>query len=152
MAEDSTPSHEQGASKLQQTSEPAASAGLDRPATVLFSYAREDRDAVKDLQLRLKARGVRSWRDEDDILPGSLFEWEIVHAIEQEVDAMALYVTAESLKSDFIWKKEIPAALRRQQRDPQFSYCAYSAWGVLQGTTANVQEPQYGGAIPFSRH
>ncbi len=41
--------------------------GLERPATVLLSYAREDAEEVKFLQLQLRVRGVRAWRDATDI-------------------------------------------------------------------------------------
>jgi len=41
--------------------------GLERPATVFLSYAREDTEDVRDLQLRLNVRGVRVWRDDSDI-------------------------------------------------------------------------------------
>jgi hypothetical protein len=94
--------------------------GLERPATVLLSYAHADTEFVKDLQLRLNARGIRSWRDVDDLLVGSPFEDEIVHAIEHDVDAVAIYITPHCLKSNFIWKVEVPAALQRRKRDRDF--------------------------------
>jgi hypothetical protein len=97
-----------------------SSNGLERPATVFLSYAHEDTEFIKDLQLRLNVRGVCSWRDGDDLMLGSFFENEIVQAIEYEVDAIALYITPNFLKSDFIWKIEIPAALRRHNIDRQF--------------------------------
>jgi SMODS-associated and fused to various effectors sensor domain/TIR domain len=94
--------------------------GLERPATVFLSYAREDTEIVRDLQLRLNVRGVRSWQDVDDLLTGSLVEREIVHAIEYDADAVALFLTPDCLKSDFIWRVEVPAALHRQERDSHF--------------------------------
>ena len=101
------------------TPQPAIT-GLERPATVFLSYAREDTEDIKDLQLRLNVRGVRCWRDADDLSLGGGFEHEIVQAIEHEVDAIALFLTPDSLQSDFIWRVEIPAALGRHKRDPQF--------------------------------
>ncbi|GCE14561.1 SAVED domain-containing protein [Tengunoibacter tsumagoiensis] len=93
--------------------------GLDRPATIFLSYAREDTDHVRDMQLRLKVRGMRCWHDVDDMQLGSQTEQAIVHAIE-EADAFALFLTPACLQSDFIWRVEVPAALRRQERDPHF--------------------------------
>src|SRR5438067_13924151 len=95
--------------------------GLDRPATVLLSYAHEDTEEVKYLQLQLKVRGVRTWRDVTDLPLGGATEPEIVHAIENVADAFVLYVTPHSLASDFVWDIEIPAALKRQKSDPLFN-------------------------------
>lgn len=104
----------------QPTNPPSVIDGLDRPATVFLSYAREDIDAVKDIQLRLKVRGIRCWRDVDDLPVGSHTESEIKHAIELDADAIALFLTPSFLQSDFIWRVEVPAALRRQKDDPHF--------------------------------
>jgi len=91
-----------------------------RPATVFLSYAREDTEAVQKLQLHLKLRGVRAWRDATDLPPGVTTRDEIEHVIEHEVDAMALYVTPTSLDSRYIWTVEVPAAMKRAQRDGFF--------------------------------
>ena len=104
----------------QPTSQSPSINGLDRPATVFLSYAHEDTEEVRDLQLRLNVRGVRCWRDVDDMLTGSQFENEIIHAIEHDADAIALFLTPNCLKSDFIWRVEVRAALRRHKRDPHF--------------------------------
>jgi hypothetical protein len=121
---------QQGGTELKQAHQPVPDVVQERPATVLLSYASEDAASVRELQLRLKARGVRSWRDVDDLLAGGLFESQIVQAIEHEADAMALLITPNSLKSNFIWKVEIPAALRRHSRDPHFHLVP-----ILQGVT-----------------
>ncbi len=95
--------------------------GLERPATTLLSYAREDAEEVKYLQLQLKVRGVRAWRDVTDLPLGGATEDEIMHAIENVADALVLYVTPHSLASDFVWDTEIPTALKRRARDPLFN-------------------------------
>lgn len=94
--------------------------GLERPATTFISYAREDVEEVKYLQQQLNVRGVRAWRDVTDLPLGGSNKDEITHAIEQESDAFVLYVTLQSLASDFIWDVEVPAALHR--RDGDHSY------------------------------
>lgn len=94
---------------------------LERPATALLSYAREDAEEVKYLQLQLKVRGVRAWRDVTDLPLGGATEDEIVHAIENVADAFVLYVTPHSLTSDFVWNIEIPVALKRRESDPHFN-------------------------------
>jgi hypothetical protein len=118
------------------TNQSSPSNGLEHPATVFLSYAHEDTEFVKDLQLRLNVRGVRSWRDVDDLMSGSPFEDEIVQAIEHEVDAVTLYITPNFLKSRFIWKVEISAALRRHKLDAHFHIVP-----ILQGVSfAEVQK------------
>ncbi len=91
------------------------------PATALLSYAREDAEEVKYLQLQLKVRGVRAWRDVTDLPLGGATEDEIVHAIENVADAFVLYVTPHSLTSKFVWNIEIPTALKRKESDPGFN-------------------------------
>lgn len=94
--------------------------GLERPATVMLSYAREDAAEVNYLQLQLKVRGVRAWRDVTDLPLGGATEDEIVQAIENVADAFVLHITPHSLKSAFVWNIEIPTALKRRERDPLF--------------------------------
>jgi hypothetical protein len=98
----------------------ALEVGLERPATVFLSYAHEDTQAVKQLQLQLNLRGVRAWRDVTDLLLGAATRQEIAQAIEREADALALYITPAYLASEFIWEVEVPAALRRIEREPGF--------------------------------
>lgn len=92
----------------------------NRPATVFLSYAREDIEAVRKLQLHLKLRGIRAWRDVTDMGAGVFTRSEIEHILEHEVDAMVLYITPASLKSPYIWTVEVPTAMRRHQQDPHF--------------------------------
>jgi hypothetical protein len=95
--------------------------GLERPATAFLSYAREDTEKIKYLQQLLNVRGVRAWRDVTDLLLGGATKDEITYAIEQESDAFVLYVTPQSLASDFIWDVEVPTALRRWEHDHAFN-------------------------------
>lgn len=92
-----------------------------RPATAFLSYKREDAEQVKYLQQHLKVRGVRAWRDITDIPLGGFTEHEIVQAIKQESDAFVIYITPECLQSDYIWDKEVPAALQRWEQDHAFN-------------------------------
>jgi hypothetical protein len=114
--------------------------GLERPATAFLSYAREDVAEVKYLQLQLKVRGVRAWRDVSDLPLGGSNEGEITQAIEQEADAFVLYVTPQSLASDFIWDVEIPAALGRWERDHAFNIVP-----LLRGVTFSELEQHCAG-------
>jgi hypothetical protein len=92
-----------------------------RPATVFLSYKREDAEEVKYLQQQLKVRGVRAWRDVTDLGLGGSTKDEITRAIDQESDGFVIYITPQCLKSDFIWDVEVPAALKRRERDQAFN-------------------------------
>jgi hypothetical protein len=109
--------------------------GLERPATTFLSYAREDTEEVKYLQLQLKVRGVRAWRDVTDLPLGGSNRGEITLAIEQESDAFVIYLTPQSVDSDFIWSVEVPAALRRWEHDHIFNIVP-----ILRGVTFDELE------------
>ena len=109
--------------------------GLERPATAFLSYAHEDADEVKYLQQHLKVRGVRAWRDVTDLPLGSSNEDEITYAIKEECEAFVIYITPQFLKSDFIWKVEVPVALERREHDHVFNIVP-----VLRGVTFDELE------------
>jgi hypothetical protein len=109
--------------------------GLERPATTFLSYKHEDVEEVQYLQRQLNVRGVRAWRDVTDLPLGGSNEAEIVHAIEQESDAFVLYVTQQSLKSDFVWYTEVPTALKRYAFDR-----SYNIIPIMYGVTLDELE------------
>jgi SMODS-associated and fused to various effectors sensor domain/TIR domain len=108
------------------------SADWERPATVFLSYRRKDADDVKALQSELQVRGVRAWRDMTHLSIGSLTRDEIIRAITEECDAFLLYVTPESLVSDFIWNVEVPAVLHCWEQEHAFAIVP-----VLHGVSLN---------------
>jgi hypothetical protein len=101
-----------------------------RPATVFLSYSRKDAAEVASLQQQLQIRGLRAWRDVNDLELGSLTREEIVQAIEQQADAFLLYVTPSFLTSTFIWQVEVPTAIGRWER-----HRAFGVVPVLRGVT-----------------
>jgi hypothetical protein len=106
---------------LSSNSNGQSKPGSERPATTFLSYAREDAEEVIYLQHQLNVRGVRAWRDVTDLPLGGSNKDEITYAIEKESDAFVLYVTPQSLASDFIWDVEVPAALSRWDGDYSFN-------------------------------
>jgi hypothetical protein len=106
-----------------------------RPATAFLSYAREDAEEAKYLQQQLNVRGVRAWRDVTDLPLGGSNKDEITQAIEQESDAFVIYITRQSLESQFIWNIEVPSALQRWERDRAFNIVP-----ILHGVTFNELE------------
>jgi hypothetical protein len=92
----------------------------DHPATVFLSYRRKDTEEVGMLQQQLYARGVRAQRDITDMLIGTNSKEEITRIIEQECDAFLLYATPDCLESEFIWRTEVPSALKCRSSDPNY--------------------------------
>jgi SMODS-associated and fused to various effectors sensor domain/TIR domain len=115
---------------ISSNSNSQSNSSLERPATAFLSYKREDAEQVKSLQLHLKVRGVRAWRDVTDIPLGGFTEHAIIQAIKQESDAFVIYITPACLQSDYIWDKEVPAALQRWEQDHAFNIVP-----ILQGVT-----------------
>ena len=131
--------HEERSIEQKQEHQPLSISGQERPATVFLDYASEDTETVRDLQLRLNVRGIRSWHDVDNLLSGSLIKHERIHAIKHDVDAFAILLTPDSLLSNDIWQIDVPAALHRYERDPQFPIII-----ILQGVSlAEVQQCCY---------
>lgn len=75
---------------------------------------------IASLQRVLQFRGLHAWRDVDDLEIGQAFEDAIRRALRTEVSAFIAYVTPEFLTRDIIWRVEVPEALERVGRDPDF--------------------------------
>ena len=87
---------------------------------VFLSYSHSNSVEVSAFAAKLRARGIRVWRDIDTLPAGRLSENEIRHAISSECWGLAAYFTPESMTSDFVMSVELPAAINRQQSDPGF--------------------------------
>lgn len=87
-------------------------ASRPRPLTAFVSYRRLDAAEVQGVERALRLRGVRTWRDVNDLHLGGATEQEIVRALGSESDAYLLYATPRIYAADstFIWDKEMPAA------------------------------------------
>lgn len=90
------------------------------PATVFISYARGDEDAILPLERALQERGVRVLRDKPTLTLGAHNVQALTRLIDVGCDAILFYMTDKLLRSDFIWRHEIPTGLARQKREPNF--------------------------------
>lgn len=90
------------------------------PATVFISYARGDEEAVLPLERALQERGVRVLRDKPSLTLGAHNTQALTRLIDVGCDAILFYMTDKLLRSDFIWRHEIPAAIARQKREANF--------------------------------
>jgi hypothetical protein len=104
---------------------------MHRPLTIFLSYRRADASEVRGLEGAVRLRGVRTWRDVNDLPLGGATEDEILEAIGGRTDGLVLYATPRLYEpnSRFIWEKELPAADARWQRD------GYPVIVIYRGTT-----------------
>lgn len=91
-----------------------------QPPRFFLSHWRGDATAIASIQRMLQVRGLHAWRDVDDLEIGQAFEEAIRRALRTEVSAFIAYVTPEFLTRDSIWRVEVPEALERFRRDPNF--------------------------------
>lgn len=89
------------------------------PLTNFLSYRRKDADEVRSFEAALRTRGIRTWRDVNDLHLGGATEEEVLRGIATQSDAFTLYATRHLYDNDstFIWDKELPAADRRWRAD-----------------------------------
>lgn len=87
------------------------------PFRLFLSYKREDLDDVKQLESLLRASGISLWRDLEYLPLGTDVEKEVATAIWEECSGFLYFVSENSLKSDFIWRVELPTAYERSKRD-----------------------------------
>jgi len=87
------------------------------PLRVFYSYAREDQNLLRKLQMHLKplerARLIVSWFDQQ-LSPGANWSKEINDRL-QTADIILLLVSPDFMASDYIYQKELQVALRRHE-------------------------------------
>ena len=96
-----------------------ASVGERTPSTaydLFLSYHTPDRDAVRTVQHLLEARGIRTFLDRDQLVPGLPWPQALESAL-RNVRAVAVFLSREELGT---WqKRELWYALDRQAREEQ---------------------------------
>ena len=89
-----------------------------QPVDLFYSYAHEDESLRDELAGHLKImerRGViRTWHDRC-LAPGQKWDDEI-HAQLATADLVLLLVSADFIKSDYIWGHELDVAMKRHER------------------------------------
>lgn len=90
-------------------------------AKIFLSYKRKDLDEVVMLANQLKARGLSTWQDVSDLSLGRPTEQQIRDALALECVGFLVYLTKDSLESDYVMKVELAAALRQRDDDPGFA-------------------------------
>lgn len=92
-----------------------------RTAPLAFiSYVREDAPAVDQLCRLLRRRGVRTWRDRDDLLPGERWKDIIREAIQSRAIAfVACFSEAYSARSRTYMNEELVLAVEEARLRPR---------------------------------
>ena len=86
-------------------------------ANIFISYAHADEDLKKELDKYLKvlkrSSKIQSWNDRD-LIPGQEYDAEIMSALGR-ANVILLLISIDFNSSDFIWDKELAAAMKRHE-------------------------------------
>ena len=85
-----------------------------------LSHKREDRRAVIALKQELATYGVGGWRDLDDLHLGELSQPGFENAINNVTGGCIWYGTKRVLGSRYVNNVELPAAIARKRREPDY--------------------------------
>ena len=86
---------------------------------VFLSYSRKNVKDVQKIADTLCAGGIRTWQDIEFLATGNT-DSQIQKAIQEECAAFFMYITDESVESEFIREVEIKEALNKSERDETF--------------------------------
>jgi len=91
---------------------------LNRPLRVFLCHASNDKPAVRELYHRLQADGFAPWLDEEDLLPGQDWQYEIPKAVRQS-DVVIVCLSPKSSNKEGYIQKEIKFALDAADEKPE---------------------------------
>jgi formylglycine-generating enzyme required for sulfatase activity len=90
-----------------------------RPLSVFLCHASQDKPAVRELYKRLSAeKWIDPWLDEEDLLPGQDFDFEINEAV-RAADAIIICLSKLSVAKEGYVNKEIRRALDIADEKPE---------------------------------
>jgi len=90
----------------------------NRKLKVFLCHSKDDKPKVRELYHRLVADGFDAWLDEEKLLPGQEWEWEIRKAV-REVDAVVVCLSNGSVTKAGYVQKEIRFALDVADEQPE---------------------------------
>src|SRR5580700_5251577 len=85
---------------------------------VFLCHSSGDKDPVRDLYRRLRSDGFHPWLDEEDLLPGQDWSYEISKAIRSSVIVLVFLSKSSVSKAGFV-QKEIKHALDVADEQPE---------------------------------
>jgi hypothetical protein len=89
-----------------------------RPLKVFLCHGKEDKPSVRHLYHRLQAVGIKPWLDEEQILPGQDWKFEITKAVRQS-DIVLVCLSRTSVGKTGFVQKEIKDALDAADERPE---------------------------------
>jgi hypothetical protein len=95
-------------------------ATTDKQLLVFLSHAGEDKPSVRRLAKRLKDDGFDPWLDEERLLPGQSWEFEIEKALRKS-DAVLLCFSEKSVAKEGFVQREFKRAMTYQEEKPEGS-------------------------------
>lgn len=110
---------------------------------IFISYSHQDKDSVNLLVQQLKLHGLPLWRDWDDLPFGKPTQAEIRETLSKTCQGCLIYLTPNSLQSDFVMKVELKEAMERLSVDKKFALIP-----IFHGITiaqAQTSVPTYSG-------
>ena len=90
---------------------------MAKQRTVFISYAREDSDWAARLVNELQARGIKTWFDRENLLPGQDWDMELGKAIEECRYFLAL-LSHHSVNKQGVVQREVKKALSLRDNHP----------------------------------
>lgn len=91
-----------------------------RSLQVFLCHSSNDKPAVRELYKKLRAKGVKPWLDEEDLLPGQDWNLEIPRAVRKS-DVVIVCISRESVNKAGYVQKEIKLALDAADEQPEGS-------------------------------
>lgn len=84
-----------------------------------LSYAKSNKNAVREFAARLKSTGwIDPWYDEEDILPGQVWQDSVVHAVRHS-HAVIIFLSRVAVASEGFFQKELALALDTAAEKPE---------------------------------
>lgn len=94
--------------------------GLIRAVKVFLCHANDDKDDVKELQIRLNKSFVDAWFDDRSLIGGQQWEPAILRAL-KEAEIVIVCLSPKSVSTAGYRHKEITCALEAAERQPEGS-------------------------------
>ena len=85
---------------------------------IFLCHANEDKPQVREVYQRLKAEGFEPWLDEEDLLPGQLWDQEIRRAL-RESDFILIFFSRNSVAKRGYVQREMKLALNAWEEVPE---------------------------------
>lgn len=85
---------------------------------VFISYSRKDQDIARNVYQELHSHGLHPWMDEEDLLPGQVWEDEIKRAMKTS-DFIMILLSHQATTSKGYFQKELRIAQDLSQHVPQ---------------------------------